>query len=97
MLNPSNWSATVWRIFGGVVGLLDFAFILTVVILAAQGSVNIHRAILLRVAIPLALFNLLFVWLVVGSEEGYWKGFLVALAFLIAVVAGSTLISRHMQ
>jgi hypothetical protein len=38
----------VWRIFGGLVALLDFVLIITVTILAAQGSVDIYRATLLR-------------------------------------------------
>ncbi len=95
MLNPAKWSVGVWRAFGALVCGLDALFMVAVFILVALGQADAAQPALKCIVGPIAILNFLFLWLVVGSEEGYLKGFLIALAFIGAVVAGSTLLTYH--
>ena len=96
-MHPSQWSVTVRRIVGGLIMLFDGAVLLAVIVLVFAGKWEAYHATMRPFAIAAGVVSFLFVWLVVGAEEGFWKGFLVALALLVAVFAGSTLISRHMR
>jgi hypothetical protein len=44
---------------------------------------------LIRITIPVLLVDFLGVWVAVGVDQGFRKGFLIALGFLVSALAAS--------
>lgn len=96
-LDPANWSVITWRVFGVLVLIVDLSLIVTVILLGNEG-VATHRTAVASLASVTLLLDFLFVWLVVVGDQGYRKGFLIALGsialLLILFTAWGAIIKR---
>jgi|Deesub1362B_J571_1020462.scaffolds.fasta_scaffold16576_2 hypothetical protein len=90
-LNPQEWSLLTWRLYGLSVVLIVVIFIVAFVVLRER--ILKMPWIALAVAAFIAMFS--FLWLAGAEEYGsYKKGFLWAIAYIVLVSTGISLLRR---